>query len=475
MHSFDLTHIPQHVLFVVEDHFLSVAIDWALILGERWWEGSGRSYKGFGSVPAAPIDLSHPTLRRATAALGPTTVRLGGSESDRMVFRGDSRPENHAGNSGRPRQCPSELTPQRWREIADFARATDSSLFVTVGAGRCSRNRGGDWNPASFQRFAETVAAADDPVTIWELGNEVNGFPFIFGPRTRVTAAQYAADYSLFREIAREYTPLARCAGPAAAVWPVLGEPGPLMSAVSRRLGSKLDILSWHYYPFQSRRGRIATRRWKSSVRRQTIARGSARYRASRVRRYARRSGVPAVWLSETGHALFGGEPGRSDRYMASLWWLDHLGAMAQEGTEGVVRQALVGGDYGLLSTDGFAPRPDFWLSVLWKRTMGKTVYRLTYFDPLLRVYCHSRADGRPGRAWVLINTDTSTEASITLPTHADGWIITGDAADTTARINGRVLGPDDQPDGEAIPPSLRLPEQLRLPPLAIAFVRTPG
>ncbi len=463
MHRFDLTQQPHHVLFVVEEHFLSVAIDWALILGERWWEGSGRSYRGFGSVPAAPIDLSHPTLRRATAALGPTTVRLGGSESDRMSFGVGTR------------RCPSVLTPERWREVAAFARATGTSLFVTIGAGRCNRSRSGHWNPASFEQFAETVAAMYDPVTIWELGNEVNGFPFIFGPRTRVTAAQYAADYRIFKAIARKHTPNARCAGPAAAVWPVLGEPGPIMSAVSRRLGSDLDILSWHYYPFQSRRGRIATRRWKSSVRRQTIARGSARYRAHRVRRYARRSGAAAVWLSETGHALFGGEPGRSDRYMASLWWLDHLGAMAQEGTAGVVRQALIGGDYGLLSSDGFTPRPDFWLSILWKRTMGRTVYRLTYFDPLLRVYCHSRADGRPGRTWVLINTDTAVAAAIRLPAQANGWIITGDAADTTARINGRLLGPDDEPDGDAIPPLCNLPDRLTLQPLAIAFVLTAG
>ncbi|MDA3948460.1 MAG: hypothetical protein PF508_04455 [Spirochaeta sp.] len=471
MHQFDLTRPPDHVLFVTEDHFLSIAIDWALILGERWWEGSGRSARGFGSVSADPIDLAHPTLRRATASLGPTTLRLGGSESDRMAFGDGAVP---GGGSG-PRPCPSVLSPERWREIAAFAGATGVSLFVTIGAGKCNRDRGGRWNSESFERFAAEVAQAGDPVTVWELGNEVNGFPFIFGPRTRVTAAQYAADYHRFRAISREYTPHARCAGPAAAVWPVLGEPGPLMSAVSRRLGSNLDILSWHYYPFQSRRGRIATRRWKSSIRRQTIARGSARYRAARVRRYARRSGVPAVWLSETGHALFGGEPGRSDRYMDGLWWLDHLGAMAQEGTAGVVRQALVGGDYGLLSTDGFAPRPDYWLSVLWKRTMGPAVYRLTYFDPLLRVYCHSRADGRPGRAWVIINTDTAAEAAIRVPTGADGWIITGDAADTTARINGRVLGSDDQPAGDTIPAAARLPEQIVLPPLAIAFVLTAG
>ncbi|MFP4210830.1 MAG: hypothetical protein ACLFR8_06290 [Alkalispirochaeta sp.] len=463
MHHFDLTRAPNHVGFTTEEHFLSFAIDWALILGERWWEGSERSHRGFGSVAATPLDLANPTLRTAAAGLGPTTLRLGGSESDRMSFADPS------GRTG----CPSVLTTGRWREIADFADAAGMSLFVTVCAGRCSRDRSGRWTPGSFERFAAEVAAAGDPVTIWELGNEVNGFPFIFGPRTRVTAAQYATDYRLFREIAGRYTPDARCAGPAAAVWPVLGEPGPIMSAVSRRLGADLEILSWHYYPFQSRRGRIATRRWKSSVRRQTIARASARYRASRVRRFARHAEVPSVWLSETGHALFGGEPGRSDRYMAGLWWLDHLGAMAQEGTAGVVRQALVGGDYGLLSTRELAPRPDYWLSILWKRTMGTAVYRLEYLDPLLRVYCHSRADGLPGRAWVIINSDTDAKAAIQVPSGGAGWVITGDAADTSVRINGITLGPDDAPTGDAIPDPAAIPDRLSLPPLAIAFVLT--
>lgn len=463
MHRFDLTRIPRSVRFVTEKHFLSVAIDWALILGARWWEGSGRSYRGFGSVDAEPVDLADPVLRRAAADLGPTYLRVGGSESDRMVFfdRGDSH-------------CPSVLTAERWGEVVAFARSTSLQLFVTVGTGRCSRDRSGAWIPANFRRIAEAVAEADSPVGVWELGNEVNGFPFLFGPRTRVPSTQYVEDYRRFKAIAAEYTPTARCAGPAAAVWPILGEPGPLMSAVSKRLGTELDILSWHYYPFQSRRGRIATRRWKSSVRRQTIARASARYRARRVRRYARQSGGATVWLSETGHALFGGEPGRSDRYMASLWWLDHLGAMAQEGTAGVVRQALIGGDYGLLSMNGLAPRPDYWLSLLWRRTMGPRVYTLEYFDPLLRVYCHSRADGAPGRGWVVINTDTAANAYIDLPPHTDGWLIDGDAAAPSARINGRTLGPDDAPRLDSVPPAERLPGRIVLPPLAIAFMTTP-
>lgn len=519
MHRFDLTKTPHLVRFSTEEAYLSVAIDWALILGERWWEGSPRSYKGFGSVRAAPLDLGDSILRRAARDLGGGFLRVGGSESDRMVFEPETIPQGR-------RRCPSILSAERWAEVMEFSRSIEMQLFTTVSAGRCSRDESGRWQGDSFRRWAAGTAATRraataagtasatrpttdaprlaSPVAIWELGNEVNGFPFIFGPRTRVTSRQYAEDYRLFRRIAGEYTPTARCAGPAAAVWPVLGEPGPIMSGVSKRLGAELDILSWHYYPFQSRRGRLATRRWKSSIRRQTVARGSARYRASRVRRYARRSGVPRVWLSETGHALFGGEPGRSDRYMAGLWWIDHLGAMAQEGTSGVVRQALVGGDYGLLALDGLRPRPDYWLSILWRATMGKRVYTLDYFDPLLRVYCHSPGRYDPGasdteardpqaarreegstsaastgegaadrRGWVVINSDTDLPAVLRIPQGSIGWLVEGEATGVSIRVNDRHLGPDDEPRIDSLPPAERLPQSIVLAPLSILFVRT--
>ena len=38
------------------------------------------------------------------------------------------------------------------------------------------------------------------------------------------------------------------------------------------------------------------------------------------------------VWLGETGNAQCGGEPGVSDRFVGSLWWLDELGRMARRG-----------------------------------------------------------------------------------------------------------------------------------------------
>ena len=52
--------------------------------------------------------------------------------------------------------------------------------------------------------------------------------------------------------------------------------------------------------------------------------------------------------MTETGHALYGGEPGLSDTYLSSIWWLDQLGLLAREGVSRVFRQSLVGSDYGL-------------------------------------------------------------------------------------------------------------------------------
>ena len=99
--------------------------------------------------------------------------------------------------------------------------------------------------------------------------------------------------------------------------------------------------------------------------------------------------------MTETGHALYGGEPGLSDTYLSSIWWLDQLGLLAREGVSRVFRQSLVGSDYGLIDQDSFEPRPDYYASFLWKKLMGDSVFRAPLVerqDGKIRAYHHISA-----------------------------------------------------------------------------------
>lgn len=64
------------------------------------------------------------------------------------------------------------------------------------------------------------------------------------------------------------------------------------------------------------------------------------------------------LWVSETSTAACGGEPGFSDRFASSFYFLDEIGELAEHGVAVVVRQTLSGGAYSLLD-DSLAPRPD--------------------------------------------------------------------------------------------------------------------
>ena len=77
--------------------------------------------------------------------------------------------------------------------------------------------------------------------------------------------------------------------------------------------------------------------------------------------------GAP-VWLGEGATASGGGVTGASGTYSATFIWLDKLGAVGRFGGSGLMRQSLFGGRYALLDPTTFAPRPTYWVAVLFKQ-----------------------------------------------------------------------------------------------------------
>jgi len=240
-----------------------------------------------------------------------------------------------------------------------------------------------------------------------------------------------------------------------------------------------LDAMSFHYYPQQSSRGPVAVRRAKEA----TLLNARALDGARRWIRHGHRAldqGAAAgrpLWITETGHALYGGEPGLSDTWLSTPWWLDQLGLMAHEGVDTVFRQSLVGGDYGLLSEKTFAPRPDYFASLLWKARMGPLVHgrpRVEGRDRRLRAWHHGQPDG--SACVLLINLSRTKGArvggfgrrSVSLLEPLTG------PTSRTAVLDGLSLSGSD---GLA---RLRAPVEpgtgeVELPPLACAFVGIEG
>jgi heparanase 1 len=406
----------QRALATVDPRFLSVAIDTSQLVGGHFWSASGRVEVGRGSERVPAIDLQRPRLLELARALGPAYLRVGGTEADHVYYAVGA-----ARGRERPRAYELELDEPTWDALVAFARAAGFELVFTLNAGPSARDEAGAWRADNAEQLFQYAAARGHSVAVWELGNEVNGHWFIHGLSHQPSGPQYASDLWTLRRALERHFHGPKLAGPANVFFPLLGEPLFDWFGFSARAleagGPALDIVTWHYYPQQSRRCPVATRRAAPGRLLSPTELDESERWAAELRQLRDRFAPQArLWLGETGHAQCGGEPGLSDRYASGLWWLDQLGQAARGGQDVVVRQTLVGSDYGLLDAATLTPRPDYYNSLLWRMFMGRTVLdvRLSAGNPYLRAYAHCSADGR-GVSLLVLNEHPSEPARLEL------------------------------------------------------------
>jgi len=488
----------QKPMHVVSPRYLSFALDLSQVVGGKWWDPRAERFElGSGSVPAPVFNFDRSELDLLTRALAPAYLRIGGSESDKVYY--DLRPNSgHLGKAqllGLTRQdrpkapagYKSVLTRTQWDAANDFARRNGLDVIFTLSAGPSSRDRHGKWRGENATRLLSYSATHGYPVSVWELGNEMNAFWALYGLKGQVSVEQYHQDLTVARKLVNQYTPEARLAGQGSAFWPILGETLSLLFGylprTLKRSADLIDLVTWHYYPQQSRRGPMAVRRAHPSrlldpKNLDEVAHWAEKIVAWRDQ-YA--PGKP-VWLGETGNAQFGGQPGLSDVYLSGLWWLDELGLMARHGQQVVVRQTLCGGDYGMIEEERIVPRPDYWNSLLWKSLMGERVYACEAVgenQPRLRVYAHATQGSEDHSLTIMaINLDPGREAQLCLPQFKDCRcrlyrITSPDLFGIIVLLNGQALTVKSNhlPDLNGLHlEGSPLPEVI-LPPLSYAFL----
>lgn len=436
---------PVHV---VAREYVSFALDVSQVVGGKWWNPAADQVElGSGSVRAPVFDFDRHGLDALVEALAPAYLRVGGSEADKVFYDMSAR-----GETLMPPRFESRLTRHQWDRLHAFARRNGLQVMFTLNAGPSSRGGGGHWDDRNARRLFEYTAARGYRVALWEFGNELNAFSFLYGPNQRVSPARYDGDLRRARGLARRFFPASAFAGQGAAYWPVVGEPLSFLFGFTddyvARSHDATDVMLWHYYPQQSRRGLVASRRAHPTRLLDPKNLDEVRYWAERIRRLRdRHSPRTPLWLGETGNAQFGGEPGVSDVYISGLWWLDQLGVLAQMQHDVVVRQTLTGMNYGMLRAEDLSPNPDYWNSLLWKRLMGRRVFAPTVEGEdaeHLRVYAHSSRRDEYGAVTLLVmNLHPQRAAEITLPQFTYG--VRRDYAVTTPDILGRSVALNDK------------------------------
>ena len=177
------------------------------------------------------------------------------------------------------------------------------------------------------------------------------------------------------------------------------------------------------------------------------------------------------LWITEIADAACGGNPWAST-FLDSFRYLDWHGRLARSGVQVIMHNTLASSDYGLLDENTYAPRPNYWAALLWRRLMGPVVLDAGPSQPELHLYAHS-LPGHPGGVTLLaINTSRVRTASLALPLPADRYTLTArKLEDTHVELNGRQLklgAGDALPslEGQHIPAG-----QVKLAPANITFL----
>lgn len=470
----------------ISPKYLSFTLDVSSIVGGNWWnpEADGKELRS-GSRKANLIDLENPKLNQLAKNLAPAYLRIGGSESDKIFY--DLKTEKYFQDKV-PESYESVLTRKRWDEIIRFTERNSLDLIFTLNSGPSSRNENESWNSQNAEELIRYSSEQNYRIKEWELGNELNLYWYIFGPSNFIKPKNYKDDILKAKSVINQYYPDSNFNGQGSAFWPIIGEPLSFFykfTEESLKLsGRDIDKVLWHYYPQQSKRGPIATRRAAPTRLLNPDYLDEAAHWAKKIKtlrdKYA--PGKP-IWMGETGNAQFGGEPGVSDVYISGLWWLDQLGLLALHDHKVVIRQTLTGLDYGLLDEDTLEPRPDYWNSIIWKELMGNKVFKTLSTSENkdhLRVYAHSSARKDDSFLTLLaINLDHKKNAILSIPMFKGHRyevfsINTNDIYSKEVLLNGKRLELENDFETPKISGILNRPEHppfVNISPLSYTFI----
>lgn len=380
----------------IDERYLSFAIDISVLAGGLWWEGSRNSQKGLGSQRFPILNLNSRLLDAYVQCLAPAYLRVGGSEADTVDYLQFSDTE-----SGQ-----LLITPFIWDGLNEFVQRNQLKLMFTFKYGLFSKQQHGHWSADRILPLLHYSKQRGYSFDVCELGNELNAYWAFYGLQSQPSSAKLADDYGRFIKVIREYFPHAKISGPGSAFWPRLGETISPMTNVTQgflqALKEPLDIIDWHYYPYQSSRSPIRT---QTAHPKNLLDIRTYHYFGKYARQLEdfRNKHAPQaeLWTSETGSAQCGGQSKLSDRFISSFWWADQLGQGAVNHQKVMIRQSLIGGDYALINRTSLKPNPDFWVSWLWGKLMGTNVYAVTSSHAQIRVYCH---DGqKPNQKTLLV------------------------------------------------------------------------
>jgi hypothetical protein len=480
-------------LSTVDLRFLSYNVEMVEVTGGRFW-------KPYQSSPAdtpkpnsptdanqpvgmnpnlyqyrPPIDLANPRLRKLAAALGPVYMRVSGTWQNSTYFQDD----DESALKQPPKGFNSVLTRAEWKAVVDFARQVGAEIVTSAAISPGTRDAEGVWTPAQAKAVFDYTKSLGGNIAAIEFMNEPT-FAMMGGAPPGYDADVFARDAKIFAAFLRKESPATIFLGPGGVGEGVsLGAPGMTLKLLTtddlmQATGPIFDAFSYHFYGTVSRRcgGSVKIDQALSADWLDRTDTVEAFYAALRDKYLP---GKP-MWLTETGQAACGGDP-FAGQFADSFRFLNQLGTLAQKGVKSVMQNTLAASDYSLLAEDTLDPKPNYWAALLWSRTMSPVVLDPGIAkDHGIRIYAHCMKGTKGGVSLLALNTDTSSEQTITLPLAADRYSLTApDLAGRKVLLNGSEL--QAAADG-SVPELKGQPVKagaMQLAPASITFLTMPS
>lgn len=416
-----------------------------------------------------PIDTTNPRLIKLAKALGKCWVRVSGTWATKTYY--DFEDEYPRGTA--PEGYQNVLKKEQWINLLNFVKAVGARLKISVA--NCDGLHSADepWNPSQAEKIFALSKAHGVPIEAVEFVNEPNmlsvtGFPKGY------TAADFRRDQDIFHKWVRDNYPECLIVGPSdtdpnamsvdawgnpqenASVLDAAGIASVMAYCTTAELmdgcTEKLDVFSYHYYNGISERMRaMMPSAYTPAEGAMSEAYLGAAYTSAKCFSSYRDKYCPGgeMWVTESGDAGAGGHTWAST-YLEVPRTLNEIGGFATV-TNGVIfHNTLASSDYGWLKHGTFVPRPSYFSVLLWKKLMGNTV--LDTEEPVregAHVYAHTRADGKDGVAYLVINTSWTEPTTVSLPAKAEIYALTGKTGMRSRAmcLNGKelVLGENDE------------------------------
>jgi heparanase len=458
--SLDPAKMPA--IGTVDGRFDSYNIEMVEVIGGRFWKPYGSTTnKSKAQEPAqredftpagidpnlyeyrAPIDLSNPRLRKLAAALGPAYVRVSGTWANNVYFQDSDSPAPATAPSG----FSGVLTRKEWKGVVDFSHAVNAEIVTSVATGSGPRNAQGVWTSEQAGKLFGYTKSIGGRIAATEFMNEPT-YAAMGGAPKGYDAANYGRDVAVFRTFLRKTEPNTLFLGPGS-----VGE-GPSAMAMGggvlksedllRAAGPVFEGFSYHLYAASSQRcasmGASSQTTAAAALSQDWLSR-SEKIGAFYAELRDRFEPGKSLWITETADAACGGNPWAST-FLDTFRYLVQHASLARRGVKVIMHNTLASSDYGLLDEDTFAPRPNYWAALFWRRLMGATVLD-PHTSPIPNVYVYAHClQNRPGGvALLVINADRQQVHEITLPSDAERYTLTAkQLQDTSVQLNGKTL-----------------------------------